>query len=114
MIGSHAVALGQQLVFTRGVAETSWAPNRCLLPGVFLFLVLVAQLSVRLQITEYSYELEQTRTEALRKDTQLRKLRLELAYVSRPQALRNEAEVRLGLVKTLPQQLRTLHVEYKL
>ena len=89
---------GQQ---TSGVTKTTQ-----IVISALLFLVLLAQLSIRVQILDTGYDIESVRTELLHSDTEYRELRMKYAFVSRPSSLGNKAQSDLGLNTTVPQRLR--------
>ena len=73
-----------------------------------LFFVLLMQLWVRVNIISLGYELEALRASALKNDSELRRKRLELAYMTRPDLLRKRALSELGMVPLAPQRVRWL------
>jgi hypothetical protein len=79
--------------------------------ALVLFLTLIFQLSVRLQVTNLNYEIEQLRIEALRNDDKLRKLGLDYAYLTSPKVLSEMAEEKLGMESIAPQRVRRLTIE---
>ena len=79
-----------------------------LIAPLLLFFTLLLQLWVRVEIVERGYRLETLRESALKQDTSLRQLRLELAYVSRPKSLTDQAGQKLGLNPLCPQRVRRL------
>ncbi len=104
--------LGQQAVLTRSVHRQRRTVLRYnLAAGLFLFVVLAVQLCTRLLVTQKGYVLERTREQALQRDNTLRRLHLELAYVSRPAGAARAAEERLGLAPLVPQRMRKLLID---
>ena len=81
---------------------------RFMLAPLLLFLTLLLQISVRVQIIERGYSREQLRADALRKDTELRQLKLDLALSTRPADLTRSAESRVGLKPVDPKLVRAL------
>lgn len=81
-------------------------PAHLLLPPLLLFIVLTAQLFVRLTIVHRSYELQRVRSEALRNDAELRGLRLELATLTSPSVIAERAGKELELRPVSPQRIR--------
>ena len=71
-----------------------------------LFVVLLLQLWVRVNIIQSGYELEALRSNALKNDAYLRHKRLELAYLARPDVLRKRAAIELKMVPLAPQRVR--------
>ena len=81
---------------------------RAMLAPFLLFITLLAQISVRVQLVERGYELEQLRSAALGKDTELRQLKLDLALATLPTDLTRSAESRVGLRPVDPQKVRAM------
>jgi hypothetical protein len=80
--------------------------SRQLLPALFLFIVLVAQLWIRIAFISKGYQLEELRRKALHSDVQLREQRLEYALLTRPATLSQSAREKLGMVQLEPQRIR--------
>ena len=76
-------------------------------PGL-LFLTLLAQISIRVEIVEHGYRLEQLRESALKADASLRQLKLDLAVATRPADLTNAAQKTLGLYPVNPNHVRAM------
>jgi hypothetical protein len=81
--------------------------RRFLAPSL-LFSVILFQLWVRLTHLEHGYRLEELRSVSLKNDAQLREKRLEYAYYTRPDLLRELARQRLALEPLQPQRIRSL------
>lgn len=79
-----------------------------LLPPILLFSTLLLQLTIRIEIIEHGYEVERLRAIALQKDAQLRQLRLDLAYATRPKLLSESATKRLELGLLSPERVREI------
>jgi len=81
---------------------------RRVIPLAVLFLSLLFQLFVRVQMIHTGYLVSEKRTKALSADRELRELRSELARATCPKVLIARAEKELGLTVTPPQRLRNL------
>jgi hypothetical protein len=81
---------------------------RRVIPLSVLFLSLLFQLFVRVQIIHAGYAVSEKRQNALAHDRELRELRSHLAQVTSPKILLARAEKELGLFVTPPQRLRTV------
>lgn len=76
------------------------------IPAFVLFFVLVLQVCVRLEFMNLGYELHLLRSEALRRDSLLRELRLQAAQLSSPSEISKRAPGELRLIPTPPQNVR--------
>lgn len=74
-----------------------------------LFCSLLLLVSVRVNILQRSYDLENVRLSALQNDTKLRELKLEYAYQTQPARLRERAIKELGMRPLMPQQVRRIN-----
>ena len=74
----------------------------------FLFVALLCQLVVRLQVLQTCYEIESVRVNALEYDSELRDLKMQFAVLTRPESLAVEAENRLALTTTNRDELRAV------
>jgi len=82
-----------------------------LIPPALLFATLLLQLSIRVQIIESGYEVERLRSSALKKDAELRRLRLELALATTPRLVSEAAEQRLHMGTVTPERVRAVSEE---
>jgi len=103
----------RQFVTNRNSRRVRRASVADLLPVVVLFFVLVAQLSVRIVIIEKSYSLEQLRFSALERDSELRQLKLELAYATRPMVIASKAKEDLNFIPLSVQKTRMVKSDVK-
>lgn len=78
------------------------------LPAVLLFLVLLLQLWVRIENISVRYDLERERSVSLKLDSELRQLRLDYAYVTRHNYLKDKAFDQLALAPRAPSEVRIL------
>jgi hypothetical protein len=103
----HLQCLQTQCLGPRAAEDASKrSVSRQLLPALFLFIVLVAQLWIRIAFISKGYQLEELRRKALHSDVQLREQRLEYALLTRPAALSQVAREKLGMVQLEPQRIR--------
>ena len=84
---------------------------RRLLPPVLLFSTLLLQLCIRVEIIERGYEVERLRSSALKKDAELRQLKLELALATTPRLVSEAAEDRLLMQTLAPDRVRAISEE---
>jgi len=94
----------------RGVSEVSdkaVSIKLHLIAVSFLFLALLCQLVVRLNVLQTCYEIESVRVNALQYDSELRELKLKFAVLTSPEKLIVEAENRLALTPTNRNEMRT-------
>ncbi|HMO17805.1 MAG TPA: hypothetical protein PKA63_07315 [Oligoflexia bacterium] len=75
-----------------------------------IFSVLLGKLFIRLEIMELSYELEGVREEILQHDVVLRELKAKKAVQVNHRQFASEAESRLNLRGTRPQQIRRIRL----
>ncbi len=75
---------------------------------VLLFIVLLAQVWVRITILNSSYELEQIRQTLVSNDERLRAVRLDWSMKSSPNAIRIQAKRNLNMIPLTPQFIRTI------
>lgn len=80
-----------------------------ILPAIILFIALLFQLTVRLEVVRLGYEVESMRLLALEKDNFLDRLKMDLAIVSRPERLSNVA-TKLELVSTERNRMRRIQI----
>lgn len=73
-----------------------------------LFVALVAQVYVRLLFVSKGYELEAVRSSVLERDSELRQLELDKAYIGRPESVMQLAQEKLNFVQLSPQRIRSL------
>lgn len=123
--GAHTGAFSQERVFihrlSQGTVELTKrrAPSRTknlkrrfffrrILPFALLFISLLFQLFVRIQIIQTGYRVHNERARALELDRELRELRSQLAFATSPKQLLARAEKELGLTVTPPQRLKTV------
>ncbi len=99
----------QQAVFVREVKSHKTNPLklRYLWAPLFLFITLLLQIWFKIEIVSKSYQLEAIREEALKNDSQLRQLNLELAVVTHSKKLGEEA-AKLGFVAPVAKQIREI------
>lgn len=81
-----------------------------ILPPCLLFLALLLQLGIRVMLIERAYRLETLRQQALAKDVELRTLRADVALVTRPKDLAQQAGSRLGLIQLSPERVRRIEM----
>jgi hypothetical protein len=115
--GASTGAFSNERVFIQRLAQES-APAvvvkrkrrylTLLLPLATLFIALLFQVVVRIQIIHAGYLVSEKRQRALELDRELRELRSELAVATSPRVLMTRAEKELGLTVTPPQRLRTI------
>lgn len=79
-----------------------------LVPASILFVVLFFLLWVRIENVSIHYNLESERSKSLNLDSQLRQLRLDYAYLTRHNYLKEKAREELALVSRNPEDLRIL------
>ena len=104
---AQVVNISEQVVLPRmNVKEVKRQSSWQLLPPVLLFVVLLAQLTIRVQIIGQGYALEELRAQAVRSDAVLRDTKLKLAYATRPRQLVEKASKELGMVTLCPQRIR--------
>ena len=106
---SQSAALEGQPIRVRKVAPQSHlsvSRRKLLLSMSLLFIVLAAQLGLRVYITERGYEIERMRMIALANDTELRELDFTYALKTRPNELIKQAQSRLGVEPLAPYQIR--------
>lgn len=77
-------------------------------PALILFTVLFFLLWVRIENVTIHYNLEAERSQSLNLDSQLRQLRLDYAYLTRHNYLREKAQQELALVSRNPEDVRIL------
>lgn len=106
-----AGTLAQQQILPRHGSEVRRTRLRRLIPALLVFCALVAEVSVRISILHMSYELEESRSAALKNDARLRQLRFEVASLTGPSELAERAKKNLGLGATAPQRVRRMSVE---
>ncbi len=82
--------------------------NFVLLPAVFLFLALIFQLHVRLEIVNSMYKLESLRTEQTYAQSNISELSFALEKLYMPDFVVRNAKNKLGLEVTPPQRIRRL------
>ncbi|MCC6932868.1 MAG: hypothetical protein IT292_06410 [Deltaproteobacteria bacterium] len=82
--------------------------KRLLLSLAFLFVVLSAQLMLRVVITEKGYEIEKLRMVALSNDAELRELGFTYAFQGRPAEILTSARAKLGMEMASPKQIRKM------
>lgn len=108
---AQVVHIREQVVLPRlNVTEVKTARSWPVFPPLLLFLVLLFQLSIRLQIISQGYSLEQFRSQALSQDSELRELRLKLAFATRPKHVGEKAATALGMGPLYPQRVRQILV----
>lgn len=99
----------QQAIYAREIESAKprlirfkhlWAP-------LFLFVTLLLQIWFRIEIVSKSYNLESIREEALRNDSELRQLNLELAVITHSKKLEEQA-AKLGLKAPVAKQIREI------
>lgn len=100
----------QQAVVPRDPARQQRIRRRELAAAIFLFVTLLGQLVIRLELIEKRYELGELRAEALKRDSELRQLRFQYAELTRPSISELRAEVDLSMTPTTPQQLRKIYI----
>jgi hypothetical protein len=110
---AHVLRIHQQVIVPRAQVRSrrgrrAW---KHLLPPVLLFSALLLQLTIRIEIIERGYRLENLREQALKQDNHLRSERLELAFATRPKILTDEAKQRLHMLALCPQRVRQLSAE---
>ena len=108
---AYPATLGQQMILHRS-RELPDVPlwRRVRIAGM-LFLVLLLQIWIRVEIIQAGYRLEEVRTAALKQDAQLRELKFEYAAKASPSVVRDRAQKELGLRPMLPQAIRKVIVE---
>lgn len=104
-------SLGAQLVLVRSPNARRRFLWRHFFPSACLFMALVFQLWVRLSIVEKSYHLEQLRSHALELDVKVRSLKLDEAFLTRPQLIVDRAYKTLGMQISVPMQIRKLPMD---
>ena len=106
---SQSSVLDGQPIRVRKVApqvQSNVSRRKLLLSMSMLFVVLAAQLGLRVYITGRGYEIERMRMIALANDTELRSLDLGYALKTRPNELIKRAQDRLGMEPLAPYQIR--------
>jgi hypothetical protein len=98
----EGAALQRQIVAER--VEVQSHPR--ILPSLCLFLVLIAQLSVRIMVVDRAYQIEELRTTALRNDVVLRELKSRYSLLAGPSQVTVRAKSTLQLVPLSPQRMR--------
>ena len=73
-----------------------------------LFCSLLLQLCIRIEIIEQGYNVERLRSVALKKDAELRRLKLDLAFATTPKLMTDAAEKRLEMNLLTPDRVRTM------
>ena len=108
---AQTLSIQKQFVAPRmRVIETGQKNRRLrnlIAPGL-LFVTLLAQISIRVEIVEKGYQLEQLRESALKADSSLRQLKLDLAVATRPSDLTNSAQKSLDLLPVNPNHVRAM------
>lgn len=114
IILSLAQPLGmyQQAIFFRQDAiaqetKKSKVQLRDLAAPLFLFFTLLLQIWFRVEIVSKGYELQVQREKALRQDSELRQLNLDLAVLTHSKNLGEEA-AKLGLSAPVAKQIREI------
>ncbi len=105
-VSISAKGLTNQMVVCRSQGELF--DKRIVYSSLMLFMVLVAQLIIRLRIIDVGYEIEQARAAVVARDAQLRSMQSELHSFERPQLLRERAAKELGMQKLTPHTLRLI------
>ncbi len=82
--------------------------NSKLVLPILLFVVLLAQVWVRITILNSSYELEQMRQTVLHNDERLRATRLSWSMKSSPSAVKQRAKKTLNMIPLTPQFIRSI------
>lgn len=93
----------------RAEAYSKRMVNLQLMAGCLLFIALVFQLVVRLQVLQVSYSLASTKTQALEADKQLRNIRLDFSKALSPEALLEKSNYRLELKRPEIENLRAIN-----
>jgi cell division protein FtsL len=102
---AHISCLSGQYVAGRRTFSRAIRKRDIVVPAI-LFVALICQLTVRVSTLQHHYELQSLREEALARDRQIRQLKLDYAYLSRPQRLEQRATQELGMIKLPPQRIR--------
>lgn len=99
----------QQAVFAREIKPSKSKPLkfRHLWAPLFLFVTLLLQIWFRIDIVSKSYNLEAIREKALKNDSALRQLNMELAVITHSKKLGEEA-AKLGLLAPVAKQIREI------
>lgn len=103
-------SLTQQFVAPRDTTYRERFHRREIAAAIFLFVTLLVQLVIRLELIGRRYELGELRAEALKHDSELRELRFEYAALTQPSKLEARAAGELSMMPTVPQQLRKIYI----
>lgn len=102
--------LREQAVLPRADARAARFGSPSIALFVMLFVVLAAQLIIRVQIIEQSYRLEQLRPMVMKNDGRLRELRFEYSRITRPGVLSERATKELRMNPLAPESIRSMTV----
>lgn len=100
--------LHKHYLWTQEQAVAAKSSSRAYKIAVCFFIVLLAQLWIRVSLIQSAYTLEYLRKKVLSNDSFLRQQRLELAYRTRPSALLEQAKARLSMEVSPPQRIRQI------
>jgi hypothetical protein len=104
----HTREIQSRVIKSPGKITSSSISGNVLFVGL-VFVLLLVKLFIRLEILEMSYQIESTRNEILSEDSLYRELKARRAIEANPRTLIKEAERKLGLTRTMPQQIRKIN-----
>ncbi len=103
--------LGNQLVTSRKAPKGRDRNLARIIPASLIFLALITELWVRIEILRTGYVLETFRASALKNDVLLRDLNSQYALYTSPARISNRAQENFSLRPTTPQRVRRLVLE---
>jgi hypothetical protein len=104
----HTREIKSRVIKSPGKMTPSSISGNVIFVGL-VFVLLLIKLFIRLEILEMSYQIESTRNEIISQDSLYRELKARRAIEANPRTLMKEAERKLGLTRTMPQQIRKMN-----